>query len=153
MEIYHVQNDQNMAYQQQYMHQQALFYAPSMQTYPAEAPSQQAKPSRKRGYVQCELWKRQSLVEKVEKDGMTIKDAAKALDINYSTAKHIIKVFHKTGQVETKIMMKRNKKVSDRKIDIDCESSPSMTQPMSPQACPVIFQQPEPSYLQSFMQQ
>ena len=73
----------------------------------------------KRAYVQCELWKRQLLVEKVEKEGMTIKDAAKQLDINYSTAKHIIKVYRQTGETETKIMMKRSKKESSSSIETD----------------------------------
>ena len=30
-------------------------------------------------------------------DGYTIKDAAARLEINYSTAKHILKVYRKTG--------------------------------------------------------
>ena len=40
---------------------------------------------------------------------MQIKDAAEKLDINYSTAKHIIKHFKETGNCETKQMLKRKR--------------------------------------------
>jgi hypothetical protein len=37
----------------------------------------------------------------VESEKFTIKDAAETLGLNYSTAKHILKVFRQTGQAET----------------------------------------------------
>jgi predicted transcriptional regulator len=41
------------------------------------------------------------LIQAVESQGVTIKEAAINLNINYSTAKHIIKMFKKTGEVST----------------------------------------------------
>lgn len=107
-------NEQMMLYQAMRMQQEACFYNSYVQAQPECY--EELKPSKKggkRSYVQCELWKRQTLIEKVEKEGLTIKDAAKELSINYSTAKHIMKVFRQTGEVETKIMMKRKTKESN----------------------------------------
>jgi transposase len=61
----------------------------------------------KRSYVPVELDKRQKLVKAVEEEGLTIKEAALNLKINYSTAKHIVKVFKKTGEVSTQQNIKR----------------------------------------------
>ena len=47
------------------------------------------------------------LVKVVDEEGIPIKEAAARLNINYSTAKHIIKYFKKNGIVETKQMLKR----------------------------------------------
>ena len=63
--------------------------------------------SDKRGYVQLGVSKRLELVKIVEEENIPIKDAALRLNINYSTAKNIIKTFKRTGQVETKQMLKR----------------------------------------------
>jgi hypothetical protein len=105
------QNEQFMLYQTMQAQQQAYYYNSMMQTQPeVEQELKPAKQNGKRAYTQCDLWKRESLVEKVEKEGLTIKDAAKELAINYSTAKHIMKVFRQSGKVETKIMMKRKSK-------------------------------------------
>lgn len=107
------QTEQLMMYQAMQLQQQSMFYNSYLgqqMEEPAEDSKQGVKG--KRGYVQWELWKRQSLVEKVENEGLTIKDAAKELDINYSTAKHIMKVYRQSGEVETKIMMKRKTKGS-----------------------------------------
>ncbi len=38
---------------------------------------------------------------------MTIKEAAQNLKINYSTAKHIVKVYKRTGEMQTQMMNKR----------------------------------------------
>jgi transposase len=54
-----------------------------------------------------ELEKRQKLIQAVEEEGLTIKEAAQNLKINYSTAKHIVKVFKRTGEVQTQMMTKR----------------------------------------------
>lgn len=116
MEMYNqmqYQNEQMMYYQAMQMQQQAYLYNSMLQAQSQYEPEDKSdKKSNKRSYVQCDLWKRQTLVERVEKDGMTIKDAAKQLEINYSTAKHIMKVYRQTGEVETKIMMKRKNKSS-----------------------------------------
>lgn len=61
----------------------------------------------KRSYIPVELEKREQLIKAVEKDGLTIKEAALSLKINYSTAKHIVKMFKKTGDVQTQMMSKR----------------------------------------------
>ena len=53
----------------------------------------------KRSYVPVELDKRSQLIHAVEEEGLTIKEAAHNLKINYSTAKHIVKVFKRTGEV------------------------------------------------------
>lgn len=68
-----------------------------------------------------ELDDRESLIEKVISEGKTIKQASEEMNINYSTAKHILKVFRKTGRAETLLMLKRQKK---NKEDVDMDSSP-----------------------------
>lgn len=121
MEMYsqiQYQNEQMMLYQAMQMQQQAYLYNSYMQQ--QQMPSVNDNSDRKknkRSYVQCDLWKRQALIEKVDKEGMTIKDAAKYLDVNYSTAKHIMKVYRQTGEVETKIMMKRKNRDSKQSVD------------------------------------
>ena len=106
-------NEQLRQYQAMQLQQQSLFYNSYFVQQIGEQREEQKETVRgKRGYVQWELWKRQSLVEKVDREGLTIKDAAKELEINYSTAKHIMKVYRKSGEVETKIMMKRKSKES-----------------------------------------
>jgi hypothetical protein len=140
-------NEQMMLYQAMQMQQEACFYNSYIQTLPE--PYQELKPNKKNGkrsYVQCELWKRQTLIEKVEKEGLTIKDAAKELGINYSTAKHIMKVFRHTGEVETKIMMKRKTKESN-----DCyqESDMQTTSDVPMES----YQQMQPCYYNMGMSQ
>ena len=76
----------------------------------------------KRPYIQCELWKRQALIEKVDKEGMTFKEAAKYLEINYSNAKHIMTVYRLSGQAKTKILMKKKNRDSKQWIDVDQEA-------------------------------
>jgi hypothetical protein len=67
----------------------------------------------KRSYIPVELDKRHKLIKAVEEDGLTIKEAAQNLKINYSTAKHIVKVYKRTGEVQTQLM---NKRLPDRDI-------------------------------------
>lgn len=135
----HFQQDQMMVCQPMQYQQADYLHNVSMQaSQENDSSSHSTKRNGKRGYVQWELWKRQSLIQKVENEGMTIKDAAKAFDINYSTAKHIMKVFRQTGEVETKIMMKRNKKDSSDslKTEATLEASKHFTmmyQPISQQ--------------------
>ena len=61
----------------------------------------------KRSYIPVENNKRQRLIKAVEEEGLTIKEAAQNLKINYSTAKHIVKVSNKTGDVSTSMLNKR----------------------------------------------
>lgn len=58
----------------------------------------------KRSYVPVDVDKRQKLIKAVEEDGLTIKEAAQSLKINYSTAKHIVKVYKRTGEITTQVM-------------------------------------------------
>mmetsp|Transcript_13115 Transcript_13115/g.11594 ORF Transcript_13115/g.11594 Transcript_13115/m.11594 type:complete len:158 (+) Transcript_13115:204-677(+) len=64
----------------------------------------------KRAYQQIDLWKRKELIESVNKKEETMKDAAKRLGINYCTAKHIMKVFRRSGSYETDLMRKKKQK-------------------------------------------
>jgi predicted transcriptional regulator len=61
----------------------------------------------KRSYIPVEVNKRQQLIKAVDEEGLTIKEAAQNLKINYSTAKHIVKVYKKTGDVSTSMLNKR----------------------------------------------
>lgn len=61
----------------------------------------------KRSYIPVELEKRQRLIKAVEEEGLTIKEAAQNLKINYSTAKHIVKVYKRTGEITTQTISKR----------------------------------------------
>ena len=61
----------------------------------------------KRSYIPVEMEKRQQLIKAVEEEGLTIKEAAQNLKINYSTAKHIVKVYKRTGEISTLLMSKR----------------------------------------------
>ena len=71
-----------------------------------------SSPSQKRSYIPVDYANRKGLVDLVETHGMTIKDAARRLQINYSTAKHIMKVFKKTGAAETVLMKRRRQKIA-----------------------------------------
>mmetsp|Transcript_36457 Transcript_36457/g.36063 ORF Transcript_36457/g.36063 Transcript_36457/m.36063 type:complete len:157 (+) Transcript_36457:23-493(+) len=64
----------------------------------------------KRAYQQVELWKRKELIDTVNKKEETMKECAKRLGINYCTAKHIMKVFRKSGSYETDLMKKKKEK-------------------------------------------
>lgn len=64
----------------------------------------------KRAYQQIELWKRQELIECVTSRQETMKDCAKRLDINYCTAKHILKVYRRTGSYESDLMRKKKER-------------------------------------------
>lgn len=64
----------------------------------------------KRAYQHVDLWKRKELIDCVKKREETMKDCAKRLGINYSTAKHILKVYRRTGSIETDLMKKRKEK-------------------------------------------
>lgn len=55
----------------------------------------------KRSYIPVEIDKRSKLIKAVEDEGLTIKEAAQNLKINYSTAKHIVKVYKRTGEIQT----------------------------------------------------
>ena len=57
-----------------------------------------------------ELDKRQELIHIFRTEGITIKEAADRANINYSTAKHILKTYKQTGMVETTQMMRRKLK-------------------------------------------
>jgi endonuclease V-like protein UPF0215 family len=71
----------------------------------------------KRSYIPVEVEKRQKLIQLVEEDGLTIKEAAQNLKINYSTAKHIVKVFKRTGEVQTQI----GKRLPDKDVhQLEC---------------------------------
>lgn len=68
------------------------------------------KEKTKRAYQHIELWKRKELVEKVSTREETMKDWSKRLGINYCTAKHILKIFRRTGSIETDLMKKKKEK-------------------------------------------
>lgn len=51
--------------------------------------------------------KRLRLIKLVEEEGKTIKDASDMLEINYSTAKHIVKNYKESGSVQTLSMKRR----------------------------------------------
>ena len=61
---------------------------------------------KKRNYSYIKLGTRQRLISLVYKEGFQIKEAAQMIGMNYSTAKHIIKIFKRTGSIETKLMIK-----------------------------------------------
>lgn len=136
------QNDQFMMMQALQMQQQAYLYPSLVQQQPQSSfDGKLDKKRNKRSYIQCELWKRQALIEKVDKDGLTIKDAAKILDVNYSTAKHIMKVYRQTGEVETKIMMKKKNKDSklSNDFDEDCEMNVEHQYPSEDMQAPASY--------------
>lgn len=43
----------------------------------------------------------------IEEQGITIKEAAAQLDINYSTAKHIMKLYKETGHIKSRVITKK----------------------------------------------
>lgn len=63
----------------------------------------------KRAYHQVDLWKRKDLIETITRKDETMKVAAKRLGINYCTAKHIMKVFRRSGSHETDLMRKKKR--------------------------------------------
>ncbi len=63
------------------------------------------------------MQRRQSLVDKVEKEGLSISKVAKTLRINISTAKLILKKYKETGSFFNKRMCKIKYK-NQRKVEI-----------------------------------
>jgi predicted DNA-binding protein (UPF0251 family) len=61
----------------------------------------------KRTYIPIDMDIREDLVRIVEEENITIKQAAQKLKINYSTAKHIVKIYKKTGYVSSQIRIKK----------------------------------------------
>lgn len=62
----------------------------------------------KRQYKHVEFWKRKAIIDCVHDKSETMKQCAKRIGVNYSTAKHIIKIYRKTGSIETNMMKKRH---------------------------------------------
>lgn len=60
----------------------------------------------KRQYIQIDIEKRKELLEELEKNNTTIKNAAEKLNINYSTAKNIVNVYRREKRIHT--LPKRN---------------------------------------------
>lgn len=56
----------------------------------------------KRSYTYIELWKRKAIIQCALDKSKSIKKCAKDLGVKYITAKHIVKLFKKTGRIETK---------------------------------------------------
>lgn len=71
--------------------------------------------NKKRAYQHIELWKRMELIDCVNSKEETMKDCSKRLGINYCTAKHILKVYRKTGSYETDLMRKKKEKDEELK--------------------------------------
>lgn len=61
----------------------------------------------KRSYVNHDIEKKYNLVQVIEEQGITIKEAAAQLDINYSTAKHIMKLYKETGHIKSRVITKK----------------------------------------------
>lgn len=61
----------------------------------------------KRIYQPVKLEKRIELIQLIENEPISIKDAAERLGINYSTAKLILKTYKEKGQVLTQHMVKQ----------------------------------------------
>ena len=74
----------------------------------------------KRSYIPVNLEKRQRLIKAVNDHGLTIKEAAQILNINYSTAKHIVKFYKKTGGVQTEMMLKRKPQQNLKSLESEC---------------------------------
>jgi hypothetical protein len=70
-------------------------------TAPRRIKSKRRTPKKgKREYVPINSEKRRSLLRMMDNDHISIKEAAKKLNLNYSAAKSIIKTFKNTGRVE-----------------------------------------------------
>jgi predicted transcriptional regulator len=65
---------------------------------------------KKRTYIPILEEKRQELLSLVENEGISIKNAAKKVGINYSAAKSIVKVFKETGRLSK--LSKKHKEVN-----------------------------------------
>ena len=66
-----------------------------------------ANPLDKREYVQVEPRQRLELIKKTFSKQMSVRSAAKSLGIKYTTARHIVNVYKRTGHVESLTAMKR----------------------------------------------
>ena len=65
---------------------------------------------KKKTYEQVDVSKREELIQKVMSQAYSIKEAAIELGINYSTAKHIVRVFKEQGTIKTKAQVKEEKR-------------------------------------------
>ena len=73
--------------------------------------------SNKRPYSYVELWKRKKIIECSLTRKETVKKCAQRLGVKYITAKHIVKVYKRTGQIETKITKKSSNMESKHNIN------------------------------------
>ena len=64
----------------------------------------------KREYVQVEPRLRMQLIKKTFEQQMSVRSAAKSLGIKYTTARHIVNVYKRTGHVESLTAMKRKQR-------------------------------------------
>lgn len=78
--------------------------------------------SNKRPYSYVELWKRKKIIECSLTKKESVKKCAQRLGVKYITAKHIVKVYKRTGQIETKIMKKSSNRDSKHDLSISAAS-------------------------------
>jgi len=71
---------------------------------------------KKREYHYIELWKRKEIIEWFQSKKESIKKCSQRLGIKYITAKHIVKIYKKTGKIETKIMRQSQRKSIEQQI-------------------------------------
>ena len=91
-------SDQSRAYFSNFNNHQSIYIQPNSYRSFYEPLST----LRKKGYEQIEAKKREALIGKVFANNYSIKEAAIELGINYSTAKHIVRVYKESGNVKTK---------------------------------------------------
>lgn len=70
----------------------------------------------KRNYTYIELWKRKAIIECFLNKNESVKKCAQRLGVKYITAKHIVKVYKRTGNIETKLMKKSSNKVFENEM-------------------------------------
>ncbi len=66
-----------------------------------------SKVETKRRYVAVTLEKRLALIDILENETVSIKEASSRLNLNYSTAKHILKNYKTTGSVHSSSIKRR----------------------------------------------
>ncbi|CAD8063002.1 unnamed protein product [Paramecium sonneborni] len=94
---------------------QELNQKPSFKRSPEEEKELLYKYKGKHGlkYAKISNQQRQNLIKQVTSTGCTIKNAAKDLNINFSTAKAIMQIYRKEGRIQKKI--KREIKIENKK--------------------------------------
>lgn len=83
----------------------------------------QRRPKRRCKYAKITYEMRLKLLSMINDDGLSVKKASQSLNMKYSTAKHIIANYRRSGELRTLQMIWTNKKTTPEAISDKCSTN------------------------------